>query len=629
MVNILFIIPYKSLGDYVENYIAKCNVPGIKFRVEDIYGTDVSEVEKIKADIVVARGLSGSVFRQVRPEVHHIEIPVTSYDMLYAIVNLRKRSRVKTVAVVWTKGIHLELLEEVLGLHINQYIIHDGIDMEGLLDRIEMDGNEAVIGGLTIGRYCKQRGIEFTTLVTTEETLEHSLNEAVNMAQGINVEKRKNNLMRVLLDQSKEAVCVVNVNGGLLDINQQFCRKFDIPEDWKERLIDEIIEEKNWWREKRPMTKKEVVQNVKDHLEVVSCIPIKTDEWDDMFMIVFQDAEQIQNMENKIRNQLREKGLVAKYRFENIIGRSEKMAEVLASAQKYSQFDANILLTGESGTGKELFAQSIHNASQRNNKPFVAINCAAIPEQLLESEMFGYAEGSFTGATKGGKIGLFEQAHKGTLFLDEIGEMPLALQAKLLRVLQEKEVRRLGDNKVIPIDVRVICATNVKIEEMVQEGKFRMDLFYRINLFNLRIPPLRERPEDVPELFTYFVNKYARKNGIREKISISEESFAIMKRYSWPGNVRELQNFSERIVALYNGECVDEELVKKAGLDEYAFRLSTKEKVEPVEEKHEVADEELFQKLKKRRETKEEMAKRLGISRSTLYRRMKELKEEK
>ena len=214
-------------------------------------------------------------------------------------------------------------------------------------------------------------------------------------------------------------------------------------------MVDQIIKEENWWTEKRPRTKREAVQNIQNSLELISCIPIKVDEWNDMYMISFQDAEEIRNMENKIRKQLMEKGLVAKYRFENIVGRSEKLLETIQNAQKYSQFDANIILVGESGTGKELFAQSIHNASSRNNKPFVAINCAAIPEQLLESEMFGYAEGSFTGATKGGKIGLFEQAHKGTLFLDEIGEMPPMLQAKLLRVLQEKEVRRLGDNKVL------------------------------------------------------------------------------------------------------------------------------------------------------------------------------------
>ena len=530
MVNILFIIPYKGLGEYVANYISDCSAPRIKFQVEDIYGTDVSEFKNIEADIVVARGLSGSAFRDIRPDIHHVEIPVTSYDVLYAIVQLRKQCPVNRVAVVWTKKIYFEVLEEILGIKISQYVIRDGMDMESVLDRIEMDGNEAVIGGLTIGRYCKERGLEFATLVTTEETLGHSLDEAVNIAHGINAEKRKNKLMRVLLDHSKEAVCVVNTDGQILDVNQQFCRKFELPEEWQGAMVDQIIKEENWWTEKRPRTKREAVQNIQNSLELISCIPIKVDEWNDMYMISFQDAEEIRNMENKIRKQLMEKGLVAKYRFENIVGRSEKLLETIQNAQKYSQFDANILLVGESGTGKELFAQSIHNASSRNNKPFVAINCAAIPEQLLESEMFGYAEGSFTGATKGGKIGLFEQAHKGTLFLDEIGEMPPMLQAKLLRVLQEKEVRRLGDNKVIPIDVRVICATNVNIDKMVQEGKFRMDLFYRINLFTLRIPPLREREEDISELFSYFINRYARKNGMREKIPIAQEAFEWMKR---------------------------------------------------------------------------------------------------
>ena len=190
------------------------------------------------------------------------------------------------------------------------------------------------------------------------------------------------------------------------------------------------------------------------------------------------------------------------------------MQVLAAKAHRYSQTDEAVLLIGETGTGKELFAQSIHNASKRAGEPFVAVNCAALPENLLESELFGYVDGAFTGARKGGKQGLFELAHKGTLFLDEIGEMPINLQAKLLRVLQEKEIRKVGGDAVVPVDVRIISATNINIREKVRNGQFRLDLFYRISLLNLYLLPLRERLDDIPILFESFVRNYCEKHGL-------------------------------------------------------------------------------------------------------------------
>ncbi|MHB1405377.1 MAG: sigma 54-interacting transcriptional regulator [Desulfitobacteriaceae bacterium] len=230
-----------------------------------------------------------------------------------------------------------------------------------------------------------------------------------------------------------------------------------------------------------------------------------------------------------------------------IVSKSPQMLQIIDLASKMAQFDATVLILGESGVGKELIAKLIHSASTRNKKgEFIKVNCGAIPRELLESEFFGYEPGAFTGARKEGKPGYFELAHTGTLFLDEIGELPLDLQVKLLRVIQEHELVRLGDTKPKKIDVRIIAATNRELEQMVAQGTFREDLFYRLNVLPIQIPPLRSRPEDIPALLTAFLEKYSRKYGSGKMFT--GDSLALLCRYNWPGNVRELENVVERLV---------------------------------------------------------------------------------
>ncbi|ATW26448.1 sigma-54 interaction domain-containing protein [Candidatus Formimonas warabiya] len=237
--------------------------------------------------------------------------------------------------------------------------------------------------------------------------------------------------------------------------------------------------------------------------------------------------------------------------FEEIIHRSRVVEDVICMAKKVAKSNYTILIRGESGTGKELFARAIHSTSDRRDKPFLPINCAALPETLLESELFGYEEGAFSGAKKGGKMGLFEAANDGTLFLDEIGELSLVLQSKLLRVLQDGVIRRVGGQKIIPINVRIIAATNRNLEHMVGENKFRQDLYYRINVIPLFIPPLRDRPEDIPLLCGYFLDKYGMEMG--KKLYFSKETESIMISHSWPGNVREMQNVILRAAHIVMG----------------------------------------------------------------------------
>ncbi len=232
------------------------------------------------------------------------------------------------------------------------------------------------------------------------------------------------------------------------------------------------------------------------------------------------------------------------YVFEDIIGKSEVMNSIKNIAWRVARNISTVLITGESGTGKEMFAHAIHNSSERRKKPFIKVNCAAIPDNLLESELFGYAEGAFTGAKKGGKPGKFELADRGTIFLDEIGDMPLLMQAKLLRVLQERELERIGSLEPITVNVRVIAATNQNLEAMVAEGKFREDLYYRLNIIEINVPPLREHNDDIPVLIDALISKLNVK--LRRQISgISSEAVTLLQQYDWPGNVRELENVLE------------------------------------------------------------------------------------
>lgn len=265
------------------------------------------------------------------------------------------------------------------------------------------------------------------------------------------------------------------------------------------------------------------------------------------------EFNRINNKINKMEEQLEKyKGELkninkAKYSFDNIIGSCRKILECKKYAMKAAKTDSNVLLTGESGTGKELFAHGIHNNSIRRNGPFVKVNCAAIPKELLESELFGYEDGAFTGAKKGGKLGKFEMANGGTIFLDEIGDMPLYMQAKLLRVLQEKEIEKIGGVSTKSIDVRIISATNLELKEQIVKEKFRQDLYYRLNVLNISLPPLRERLEDIEELSYSLLNKHTDRLEV-EQYKISENALNLLRSYSWPGNVRELSNILERAI---------------------------------------------------------------------------------
>ncbi len=327
-------------------------------------------------------------------------------------------------------------------------------------------------------------------------------------------------------------------------------------------------------------------------------------------LYVFQEAEKFKKYIHQFNNKFAK----------TFIFNSSQMQNVYSKIQKVAKTTTTVLITGESGTGKEVAARAIHENSNRSEGPFIPVNCGAIPESLMESEFFGYVKGAFTGANPKGKIGFFEQADGGTIFLDEIGDMPLSLQVKLLRVLQEKTVSPIGSDKTKEIDIRIVAATNKNLEELVNENKFREDLFYRLNVFPIDIPPLRNRPKDIEELTTYFIVKYSQLFDTPVK-SISDEVMKIFLTYSWPGNIRELKNIVEYIINI-----VDERdsFISVKHLPPRLISSSDKKEIKTLAEMEKDAIETLLETFGTSSKDKAKIAKTLDISLATLYRKLKQ-----
>jgi len=312
------------------------------------------------------------------------------------------------------------------------------------------------------------------------------------------------------------------------------------------------------------------------------------------------------------------------YSFDDICGEGTAIRLIKEYAKKIASTDSTILIQGESGTGKELFARAIHNCSNRATCPFIPVNCAAIPETLLESELFGYDEGAFSGAKKGGKPGKFEMAHEGTIFLDEIGDMPLHMQVKLLRVLQDRVIERVGGIKAIPIDVRVIASTNQDLKNMVEERNFREDLFFRLNVMPLNIPPLRSRGRDILILADYFLTKYNKKNNKNLK-AFTKEASNVLMNYCWPGNVRELENTIEYAVNIEEGAAVTVSSLPASIARKVSIRVDKLSLDGKLREYEGMIIKDALGSYGNTTEGKQDAAKSLGISLPTLYRRIKDL----
>jgi propionate catabolism operon transcriptional regulator len=374
----------------------------------------------------------------------------------------------------------------------------------------------------------------------------------------------------------------------------------------------------------------EEIQRLGQKTLVTSRMPIVEQGVQTGAVLTCQDPVAIQRVDRNLRSVRRPRSAMARYDLDQIAGESFAITRAKSLAATCAGSDATVLIMGESGTGKELLAQGIHNASRRSRQPFVAVNCAAFPESLLESELFGYEEGAFTGSRRGGKAGLFEAAHTGTIFLDEVGEMPVPLQTRLLRVLQEREILRIGATEPTPIDVRVIAATHRKLQQQVESGDFRRDLFYRLNILRLDLPPLRERREDVPVLAARLLEKIGRRLQLPapQLEPVVEAILARTHDYPWPGNVRELENLIERVVVYRDHFLAGRGEVESLLPDIAPELFGSQAEPGPMTafaEGQKASERQYIQRVLDECNGNRALAcERLGISRATLWRRLKE-----
>ena len=350
-----------------------------------------------------------------------------------------------------------------------------------------------------------------------------------------------------LLDLSHEGILLTDESGKIIVANKKFKELFEIEENIIDKFLHHIIPNMNFSKYYNKNFQDDLITYKKTYINLEKQNIVHFNQEQRMYF-TFQEVTYIKKLEQNLSQKLRQKGQIARYSFDDIICASKSMKTIIEISRKIAGTDLTVLITGESGTGKEVLAQAIHNASSRRKQPFIAINGAAIPDNLLESELFGYVSGSFTGALKTGKKGLFEKANNGTIFLDEIGDMPNHLQSKLLRVLQERQITPIGSDNIIDIDVRVIAATHKDPIEMIKTGSFRKDLFYRLNVFPIQLPPLKDRIEDIEELLHYFTEN---------KFEFTNNCIEILKNHDWPGNIRELFNVSQYISTLQADSIVD------------------------------------------------------------------------
>lgn len=614
MIRILVIIPYAALRKQFEDRITQERTSEIHIDTTHLCGDPPRNlVDHCEYDIIVSRGITYWALRKELPKVHFIEISITGFDVIAAIAAARTRYKAGRIAV-FMNGASLNPMDdlaELCGIPIDPYEVRDEHEVEDSILRAKERGAEVFVGGLTLCRRCHRLGYRHVHIKSGASAVDGAVTQAVQTARSLLQERAKTKLAQSILNNSRDAIISLDEAGRVTGINNRAIRDLNIPldqdpvgapigsyyafdQDWRPCVSDGI--------------EGDTLRLIGGASFLINSKPIQVDGRCTGVLITMQNTEKISEAESKVRKEIANKGLIAKHHFDSIIGSSPELRNCVTKARKFSAVNSNVLITGETGTGKELFAQSIHNGSPRKQEPFVAVNCAALPEYLLDSELFGYVDGSFTGAIKGGKAGLFELAHRGTIFLDEIGEMPYNLQAKLLRVLQEREIRRLGDNKILPIDVRVISATNIDIQRKIEGGEFRPDLFYRLNLLHLPLPPLRERPGDILEMARSFISRIAVEYGKKCPL-LGEDAARILSDYPWPGNVRELYNVCERLVIVNEGASID-----SSELEQINFSS-------PAERPEELSLQRVVDQLNQPRITKEEMARMLGVSRTTLWRR--------
>ncbi|POA48302.1 propionate catabolism operon regulatory protein PrpR [Pseudomonas sp. MPR-ANC1] len=589
-----------------------------------------------KADVFVCAGATAAYLRK------HLTRPVLAMrvgggDLLRA---LGQASEVSTqVAVISYRRVNqdLQAMAALFTVRIHQAAYTTLEEARQAVEQAARLGCHSIIGSSTVVELAEQAGLH-GVLSLSEDTARKALEEAMGILDSQRIEIAKRRHLDAVLKHIPAGVAAVDNQGMVQSLNPALAQLLELPIgaalgrplqqlcpelDLQQALQDGASEENR-------------VIRLGSHAVVSNLLPILENGERTGLVLTCQDITAVQRADQRIRSTRRPGVFAARYRLDQLDGSSKAHREMLQLAKRFATSQSTILITGESGTGKELLAQGIHNESPRWKNPFVAINCAAFPESLLESELFGYEEGAFSGSRKGGKPGLFEAAHRGTLFLDEIGDMPVSLQTRLLRVLQEREVLRLGGTEPISIDVRIIAATHQDLSAAIQEREFRTDLYYRLNILRLQTTPLRERPEDIPLICRGISQRLLPQGQPRAAAATLDALLPYLLRHSWPGNVRELENVIERAMLstdeIFRDYGVDEQYLAHV-LPELWEGLSpptAQQKPPRSNDLQAIGKTAQLQHIQATLEScqgnLDEAARRLGISRTTLWRRLRSIR---
>ncbi|MGI4812050.1 MAG: propionate catabolism operon regulatory protein PrpR [Janthinobacterium lividum] len=495
-------------------------------------------------DVIVAGGSNGAYLRS-RVSVPVVVVNVTGFDVMNALSRARREHRRVALVTYGQTSLDFEQLDAAFDMQVEHVCYQDAGDARDKVQALRDAGITAVVGPGMVADLAEQAGLA-GYFMYSPSSVDAVFDTALNIVRANRLEFDRRERLDAVLEHIHDGVLAMDSEGRIEAANPAMRAIFGVrAEALVGRRLSDVAPE---FVGDEPVTaRQQRVYTMGSTVYAVDAAPIVSRGARRGTVMTFQASQTVERLDRSLRSR-RVSSHRAKFLLDDLIGSSRAMHELRALATRYARHDATVLLYGESGTGKEVIAQGMHNAGPRRAFPFVAINCGAFPETLLESELFGYEDGAFTGARRGGKTGLIEAAHGGTLFLDEIGEMPLLLQSRLLRVLQEREVLRLGASYPVPVDLRIIAASNRRLEDGVAQGTFRADLFFRLDILRINVPALRERPGDVTDLAQRLLAQACRRIGAVVNIEQAlEPLLPALNAYDWPGNVRELENLVERL----------------------------------------------------------------------------------
>lgn len=622
---VLFVAPFSDLAELAltvidEKFSDRKNLFHVVKADLQEADTLVKQATDNGIEVIVSRGGTASLIEK-KVDVPIVYIQVTVADILQALLKVGKYPENIAIAGFGNMIYGCDELGKILHINLTEILLQNSNEAAPKMEAAVMNGVELVVGDAISVKMSAKYGIKSTLIQSGKESIYRALQTAILIASIRRAEQKKTEQLRAVVDESHDGIVAVNQDKRITILNpvaEKIFKKscFDVKGEFVEDIFPELSTVQ--------INGKDKLVKIFEKQYTVRRAFIAVRDNNQGYIYNLQNISEVQKLERNIRKKLSAKGLVAKYNISDIIGKSKACLSMKRKAAKYALTESTILITGESGTGKEMLVQSIHNLSVRAQGPFVAINCAALPENLLESELFGYVEGAFTGARRGGRQGMFELAHGGTLFLDEIGEMPLPLQSRILRVLQEREVMPLGGEAVIPVDVRIIAATNKNLATMVTEGSFRNDLYYRLNILRIHIPTLADRREDIPLLIKHFLTSMHDKNP--RVTDITKEAVDYLVKFDWPGNIRQIANMMERILLLTAGNVITIADVRDACEDDDRMNVKIGEKENKDIGNLTQMENNLLQKtLEEENFNYTRAAKKLGIHRTTLWRRLKKI----